>query len=90
MTNDKSRIKDEVHPDEILNEDKSDNKLCLRCNKNKRDCFSFNCTHKSFCKECAEKALKNKERSPVCNMNVLDIQQAINTDVDENVCIICF
>ncbi|KAK8872240.1 hypothetical protein M9Y10_008006 [Tritrichomonas musculus] len=90
VTNDKSRINDEVHLDEILNVDESENKLCLRCNKNKRDCFSFNCTHKAFCKECAEKALKNKERCPVCNLDVLDIQQAINTDDDDNVCIICY
>lgn len=89
QTNDKSRINESIHLDDLLNEDDSDNKLCLKCKKNKRDCFTFYCTHKALCKECAEKALDMKEMCPVCNLDIIEIQHAIHVD-DENMRISCF
>lgn len=44
QTNSKLKIlNDSIHLDEILNKDDSENDLCLKCQRNKRDCFAFPC-----------------------------------------------
>lgn len=88
ITNEKSRIDEKVLLVESQNEKEDDNKLCLKCEKNKRNYFLLPCGHKALCKECAEKALSNNENCPLCNLAFSQISNSFNVN-DDKTCIIC-
>lgn len=49
------------------------NILCLKCNRKQRDAVLIDCGHKVYCTECAEKALNNREKCPLCQFDILSI-----------------
>ena len=84
ITNDQSCVKDSIIFEELkYNEDS----LCLMCNKNKRNTYLLKCGHQAFCTECAEIALKNKGKCPICRFPISNISK--NYDSNDKNCIIC-
>lgn len=62
--------------------------LCLKCNKNQRNCFLLKCGHQVYCKECAELALKNHENCPLCRFPIIQVSEGFKMNEDE-LCILC-
>ena len=85
VTNDQKKVNDSV---KLVGSFDDQNLMCLKCNKNKRDCFILDCGHKVYCRECAEKAKENKELCPLCRFPIVDISNVFLVSNDEN-CIIC-
>lgn len=86
VTNDPSRQTESIQ----LDEDYVDcNKLCIKCNKNPRNCFLLDCGHKVYCKECAEKAFNNGETCPLCRFPITKVTGGFATASDD-MCVICF
>lgn len=87
VTNDKEKLTNSIVLDNSFIDD-DDNFLCLKCNKNQRDCFLVTCGHKVYCKNCADLALKNKEDCPLCRFPIVDVSTAFGA-TNDNKCIIC-
>lgn len=85
VTNDVKRANESVTLVDSFNDS---NLLCLKCKKNKRDCYILDCGHKVFCKECAKNAKANKEACPLCRFPVKDISNLFAVS-DDDICIIC-
>ena len=60
----------------------------MKCNKNVRNCYLFECCHKVYCKECADLACQNKERCPLCRFTIDKVSEGYGMN-SENLCIIC-
>lgn len=85
VTNDFSKKKELFILDDLLHEE---SQLCLRCKKNKRECFSSACGHKIFCIECAGNLVPEKNVCPICNQF---INMALKGIGNENeICGICY
>lgn len=67
----------------------NDSKLCLKCHKNKRDCYLHPCGHQIYCHECAFVALNNKESCLLCRFPIEKILEGYRVDGDESRCVIC-
>lgn len=89
VTNDVKKKSDSVVFDASFNNEDDNNLMCLKCNRNKRDCFLVDCGHKVYCKSCADKALKNKEFCPLCRFPIIDMSVGFEA-TNDNMCIICF
>lgn len=87
ITNDESKSGNGVLFEKV--DQVSSNFLCIKCQKNKRDCFILNCGHKVYCTKCAEQALENKEKCPLCRFPIEKISTGFDASNDEN-CTICF
>lgn len=84
ITNDESKKEDSIQYDEKIIEN---NNLCIKCNHEERKCFLLNCGHKVYCQKCAEEALKNGEKCPVCRLPIFDINEGFTTEDDTcNIC----
>ena len=68
--------------------DVNNNNLCLKCKNKPHDCFILPCSHRVYCKECAEEALKNKEVCPLCRFPIENVSSGFNLSSDDT-CIIC-
>ena len=87
ISNDPERIDDSVTLDNSITEE---NRLCMKCNKNERVCYTLTCAHKVLCKECAEKAVKEEEECPLCGFPVESFVTGINCGDENGICGICF
>lgn len=86
VTNNIEKVDDSIDFNEVkLN---NSNVLCLKCNKNPRNCFLFECCHKIYCKKCADLALKNKEDCPLCRFTIEKVSEGYGMN-SEDLCIIC-
>ena len=63
--------------------------MCLKCGKNKRNCFFQSCGHCIYCMECGEEALKNKELCPLCRFPIQAFACPHEQNLVEGVCTIC-
>lgn len=86
ITNDPEKVEGDV---KLAQNYVQSNLLCMKCNKNERNCFLLECGHKVYCKECAEEALNNKEKCPLCRFNIEKVSVGFETSDNDN-CTICF
>lgn len=70
--------------------DKDDLILCLKCNKNERDCYLMKCGHRVYCSECAKLALEKKETCPLCRFPIIQVSEGFKMNNDDDLCILCF
>lgn len=64
--------------------------LCLKCNKNQRDCYLMRCGHRIYCRECAKLALQKKENCPLCRFPIIQVSEGFKMNGDDQLCILCF
>lgn len=84
VTNDESKKKDDIQ----LEEKFIDNcNLCIKCKQRERKCFLLNCGHKIYCQECAEVALREHQKCPLCRLPIVDINKGFVTK--NETCDIC-
>ncbi|OHT09893.1 hypothetical protein TRFO_04441 [Tritrichomonas foetus] len=62
--------------------------LCLKCQKNPRDCFFQICGHRVYCQKCAQEVLDKHESCPLCRFCVDAITTGFSP-TEDNECIIC-
>lgn len=87
VTNDPSRLSnDNLITLEDSYAEKDD--LCIKCKKKKRNCYLLHCGHKAYCQECAELALKNGEKCPLCRFPIMSVSNGFGINNDDS-CIIC-
>lgn len=86
VTNDVKRCDDSVILDDSVI---SENPLCIKCHKNKRDVYMLNCGHKVLCKNCAEEIIKNNEICPLCRYPIENCSNGVGGS-DDGLCSICF
>lgn len=70
VTNDETKIDDTIIFEEKIIEN---NALCINCKENSRNSCLLNCGHDVYCQKCAEEALKNHEKCPLCRFPILQI-----------------
>lgn len=87
VTNNIEKVDDSIDFNEVkLN---NSDVLCLKCHKNPRNCFLFECCHKIYCKSCADLACKNKEDCPLCRFPIEKVSEGYGMN-SEDLCVICF
>ncbi|KAK8848326.1 hypothetical protein M9Y10_019389 [Tritrichomonas musculus] len=84
VTNDESRKTDLISFDEVYDDT---NLLCFKCHQNPRDYFLLNCGHKVYCQTCAQEALQNHEKCPLCRMPVSNISEGY--EITDGICGVC-
>lgn len=87
LTNDPQKSSDSIKLVEKYI-DVNNNNLCLKCKNKPHNCFILPCSHRVYCKECAEEALKNKEVCPLCRFPIENVSSGFNLSSDDT-CIIC-
>lgn len=88
VTNDKERAEQDSIKFEMPNVN-DEVILCLKCNKNQRNCYLMKCGHKVYCKECAQLALENKENCPLCRFPIIQVSEGYKMG-EEDLCFLCF
>ncbi|OHT05770.1 hypothetical protein TRFO_26453 [Tritrichomonas foetus] len=61
--------------------------LCLRCQKNQRDCFIHPCAHKLYCTECANIIYNSNTTCPLCRFTIDKVVQVYKCENEK--CLVC-
>ncbi|KAK8842263.1 hypothetical protein M9Y10_026497 [Tritrichomonas musculus] len=93
VTNDPSRINSKnpkpIDLDSKRCIDHNHVELCMKCKQKDRDCYILDCGHKVYCQKCADSALKNKEKCPLCRFPIVKVSTGFGVS-SEDLCTICF
>lgn len=83
LTNDNSRKNDNIAFEDACESEQ----MCIKCNKNHRNCYLLNCGHKVYCEECAKESLDNHETCPLCRCAISSYFKDFNDN--NELCGIC-
>lgn len=87
LTNNREKIHENIVFDKVEQTNKS--VLCLKCKKNKRNCYLLECGHMVYCKECADDSCQKMEKCPLCRFPIEKISKGFGMNNDEK-CLICY
>ena len=62
--------------------------MCIKCKKEKRNCFLQSCGHYIYCHKCGEESFMNGENCPLCRFPIEGITTGFSSTCD-NTCTIC-